>query len=60
MLQGAGIKCYDDVYRNIYAGADATGSSSGIVGLPTREARNAMVDDMIRAVLDAWDARHQK
>lgn len=60
VLQGAGIKCYDDVYRNIYAGADATGSSSGIVGLPTREARNAMVDDMIRAVRDAWDARHQK
>lgn len=60
VLQGAGIKCYDDVYRNIFAGADATGSSSGIVALPTREQRNAMVDDMIRAVRDAWDARHQK
>ncbi|MBE6885360.1 MAG: triose-phosphate isomerase [Ruminococcaceae bacterium] len=59
VLQGAGIKCYDDVYRNIYAGADATGSSSGIVALPTREARNAMVDDMIRAVREAWDARHK-
>lgn len=58
VLQGAGIKCYDDVYRNIFAGADATGSSSGIVALPTREARNAMVDDMIRAVREAWDARH--
>ena len=58
VLQGAGIKCYDDVYRNIYAGADATGSSSGIVALPTREARNAMVDEMIRAVREAWDARH--
>lgn len=57
VLQGAGIKCYDDVYRNIYAGADATGSSSGIVALPTREERNKMVDDMIRAVRDAWNAR---
>ena len=60
VLQGAGIKCYDDVYRNIFAGADATGSSSGIVALPTREARNQMVDDMIRAVREAWDARHNK
>lgn len=58
VLQGAGIKCYDDVYRNIFAGADATGSSSGIVALPTREARAAMVDDMIRAVRDAWNARN--
>lgn len=57
VLQGAGIKCYDDVYRNIFAGAEATGSSSGIVALPTREARNQMVDDMIRAVREAWDAR---
>ena len=60
VLQGAGIKCYDDVYRNIFAGADATGSSSGIVGLPTREARNQMVDDMIRAVREAYDARNKK
>ena len=59
VLQGAGIKCYDDVYRNIFAGADATGSSSGIAVLPTREARRAMVDDMIRAVREAWDARHK-
>ena len=60
VLQGAGIKCYDDVYRNIFAGADATGSSSGIVGLPTHEARVKMVDDMIRAVREAWDARQAK
>ena len=60
VLQGAGIKCYDDVYRNIFAGADATGSSSGIVALPTREARNQMIDDMIRAVREAWDARKAK
>jgi triosephosphate isomerase len=60
VLQGAGIKCYDDVYRNIFAGADATGSSSGIVGLPTAEARYRMVDDMIRAVREAYDARMAK
>lgn len=59
VLQGAGIKCYDDVYRNIFAGADATGSSSGIAALPTKEARRAMADDMIRAVREAWDARHK-
>lgn len=59
VLQGAGIKCYDDVYRNIFAGADATGSSSGIVALPTREARNKMVDDMIRAVREAYNARNK-
>ena len=58
VLQGAGIKCYDDVYRNIFAGAEATGTSSGIAALPTREARNAMVDEMIRAVREAWDARN--
>ena len=60
VLQGAGIKCYDDVYRNIFAGADATGSSSGIVGLPTKEAQYQMVDDMIRAVREAYDARNGK
>ena len=57
VLQGTGIKCYDDVYRNIFAGAEATGTSSGIAALPTREARTAMVDEMIRAVREAYDAR---
>ena len=60
VLQAAGIKSYDDVYRNILAGADAIGTSSGIVALPTREERNKMTDDMIRAVREAWDARHAK
>lgn len=60
VLQGAGIKSYDDVYRNIFAGCNATGTSSGIVALPTREARAAMTDEMIRAVREAWDARHAK
>ena len=59
VLQGAGIHNYDDVYRNIYAGADATGSSSGIVGLPTAEERKNMVFDMIRAVREAYDARQK-
>lgn len=59
VLQGAGIKCYEDVYRVIVSGADATGSSSGIAALPTKKARRDMVDEMIRAVRDAWDARHK-
>ena len=60
VLQGAGIKCYDDVYRNIFAGCEATGTSSGIVALKTAEEREKMTFDMIRAVREAWDARHQK
>ena len=31
VLQGAGISCGEDVYRVIYHGAQATGSSSGII-----------------------------
>ena len=57
VLQGAGIKCYDDVYRMIFSGAEGTGAASGIAALPTREARAAMAEDMIRAVREAYDAR---
>ncbi len=54
VLQGAGISNGQDVYRVIYAGAEATGSSSGI----TKAADPAaMVEEMIRAVREAWDAR---
>ncbi len=59
VLQGAGIKSYDDVYRNIFAGCEATGTSSGIVALPTREERAAMVEEMLRAVREAFDARNK-
>jgi triosephosphate isomerase len=54
VLQGAGISSGRDVYDVIYAGAEATGSSSGIIKAPDRA---AMVDEMIRAVREAWDAR---
>ncbi|MDR0668860.1 MAG: triose-phosphate isomerase [Treponema sp.] len=57
VLQGAGISGGEDVYRVIFAGAEATGSSSGIVKAPDRP---AMIDEMIRAVREAWDARHIK
>ena len=59
VLQGAGIKSYDDVYRNIFAGAEATGTSSGIVALATHEERVQMTFDMIRAVREAWNARRK-
>ncbi|MEN6314593.1 MAG: triose-phosphate isomerase [Clostridiaceae bacterium] len=55
VLQAAGISSGKDVYRVIYAGAEATGSSSGIVKAPDSA---AMVDEMVHAVREAWDARN--
>ena len=55
VLTAAGISCGQDVYNTIIAGADATGSSSGIAKAPDRA---AMVDEMIAAVRRAWDERH--
>lgn len=55
VLTAAGISNGEDVYNTIIAGADATGSSSGIA----RAADSAaMVDEMIAAVRRAWDERH--
>lgn len=54
VLQGAGISCGEDVYRVIHAGAEATGSSSGVVKAKDRA---AMVDEMIGEVRRAWDDR---
>lgn len=54
VLNAAGIKSGRDVYSVIYAGAEATGSSSGIVKAPDSA---AMVDEMIHAVREAWDNR---
>ena len=54
VLQGAGISNGKDVYEVIFAGAEATGSSSGIIKAPDRA---AMVDEMISAVRRAWDER---
>ena len=55
VLPAAGISCGQDVYNTIIAGADATGSSSGIAKAADRA---AMVDEMIAAVRRAWDERH--
>jgi triosephosphate isomerase len=54
VLQGAGISNGEDVYRVIYAGAEATGSSSGVVRAKNRA---EIVDEMIGAVRRAWDDR---
>lgn len=54
VLQGAGISNGEDVYRVIHAGAEATGSSSGIVKAADRA---AMIGEMISALRQAWDDR---
>ena len=57
VLTAAGISNGQDVYNTIIAGADATGSSSGVAKAADRA---AMVDEMISAVRKAWDERHAK
>ena len=54
VLAAAGISSGADVYRVIRAGAEATGSSSGIT---LAEDRAAMIDEMIGAARRAWDER---
>jgi len=54
VLQGAGISNGSDVYNVIKAGADATGSSSGIIKALDQ---TAMAEEMIAAVRKAWDER---
>ena len=56
VLQGAGISNGDDVYNVIRAGAEATGSTSGII-----KAKDpyAMVDEMIAALRRGWDETHK-
>ena len=56
VLTAAGIANGTDVYNTIIAGADATGSSSGVAKAADRA---AMVDEMIAAVRKAWDERHK-
>jgi triosephosphate isomerase len=55
VLHAAGISSAQDVYDVIAAGAQATGSTSGII-----KARDpfAVLEDMIRAVRAAWDDTH--
>ena len=55
VLQGAGISNGNDVYNVIKAGADATGTTSGIMKADNPE---AMLDEMIRAVRTAWNETH--
>ena len=50
VLTAAGIANGQDVYNTIIAGADATGSSSGVAKAADRA---AMVDDI------PWDDRHR-
>lgn len=56
VLQGAGISNGRDVYNVIKAGADATGTTSGIMKADDPE---AMLEEMIRAVRNAWDEVHK-
>ena len=55
VLQGAGISNGQDVYNVIKAGADATGTTSGIMKAANPE---AMLDEMISAVRTAWNKLH--
>jgi len=52
VLQAAGIKDGRDVYRTIRAGADATGTTSGIMKAEDPE---AILHEMVAAVRKAWD-----
>ena len=54
VLTAAGISGGEDVYNTIKAGADATGSSSGVAKAKDRA---AMVNEMISALRKAWDER---
>jgi triosephosphate isomerase (TIM) len=55
VLHGAGITDGRDVYEIIKLGAQATGSTSGIIKAADPF---AMVDEMIRSVRQAWDETH--
>jgi triosephosphate isomerase len=54
VVQAAGVKNGDDVYRLIKAGADGTGSSSGIALHPSK---NAILEEMVLGLVRARDAR---
>ena len=56
ILVGGGISSGTDVYNTIMAGADATGSSSGIVKAADP---GAMIHEMLSALRQAWDDRHK-
>lgn len=54
VLQGAGIVSGADVYKVISAGAEATGTTSGIMKAFDKE---KMVDEMLGALRRAWDEK---
>lgn len=54
VLIGAGIRSGEDVYKCIYAGADATGSASGIFLADDPE---SMINEMFQAVRQGYDDR---
>lgn len=56
VLTAAGISSGKDVYNVIKSGAVATGSSSGIF---KAENPAAMIEEMIKAVRQAWDETHR-
>lgn len=56
VLQAAGISNEMDVYKMIKAGAEATGTTSGIMKAKNPE---EMLDKMIHAVRTAWDEVHR-
>lgn len=56
VLPAAGIKNGADVYKMIRAGAEATGTTSGIMKADDPE---AMMEEMICAVRTAWDELHK-
>lgn len=55
VLHGAGISCGKDVYDLVTMGAEATGSTSGII---KADAPFAMLEEMIKAMREAWDKAH--
>jgi triosephosphate isomerase len=55
VLHGAGIRCARDVYDVIKAGAQGTGSTSGII---LSNDPFGMVEEMARSVREAWDITH--
>jgi triosephosphate isomerase len=56
VLQGAGISNGKDVYDTILLGAQATGSTSGIIKAADPA---AMVEEMIYSLRKAWDELHK-
>ena len=56
VLHGAGISCGKDVFDIIALGAQAAGSTSGII---KAEDPLFMVEEMIRSVREAWNLTHE-